>query len=375
MPFNLNLGFKKKKEQEQMPVSEEKKSANENRQRAEDIRLALRAVDSKISLMLAQDKTGRILPEDMKKYHKGLENMIKKLDEQKTSALDTSEIDRTVKRFVDQLEEAIQKGNKDTANRLMAGLAYGINRGREEIHSDDPEYIEKVLDSRKEVLYRYQQIVKYSKQMDEIERSINRQNTQIEDSKNDYKVYYDELKKQQKSMPGLQESLDKLKVGQKVDGEVIEFNNKKQKVTDLYRHIQNMIKTKATNEMQLTACQQAIRNERLLLARMETMLDEDVFNEIQKSQEQFQQFIYNQIDQIEKMQDMNNQFGKILDQALSSRKMIDMLIRTEEDYDRMIQEEKERDAADARGMERILEEEQLQEEEEELHAQEEQLNV
>lgn len=374
MPFNLNFEFKKKKTQEQMPVSEEKKKANENRERAEEIRTALAEIDSKISLMLAQNKTGRILLDDMRTYHLGLQSMIRRLDEQKTSALDTYEIDRTVKNFVSQLGEALQKGNKETADRLMAGLAYGISRGREEIHSDDPEYIERVLDSRKEILNRYQQIVKYSKQMDEIERSINRQQAQIEDSKKDYKKYFEDLKKQQESMPGLQESLDKLRVGQKVAGEVVEFNNKKQKVTDLYRHIQNLIKTRATNEMQLTACQQAIRNEKLLLAKMETMLDEEVFKEIQNSQEQFQQFIYNQIDQISQMRSMNNQFGKILDQALSSRKMIDMLIQTEEDYARMIQEERERDAADARGMERLLEEEQLQEEQEELDMQTEQLN-
>lgn len=370
MAFNLNLGFRKKKEQEQMPVSEEKRKANENRKRAEEIRMSLAEIDSKIALMLAKEKTGRILTEDMKRYHKGLQSMISRLDEQKTSVLDTYDIDRVVKKFVSQLGEAFQNGNNETADRLMAGLAYGISRGREEIHSEEPEYVEKILESRKEVLDRYQQIVKYSRQIDEIQRSINRQQTQIEDSKKDYKKFYDELKKQQKEMPGLQESLDRLKVGQKVAGEVIEFNNKKQKVTDLYNHIQNLIKTRATNEMQMTACQQAIRDEKLLLARMETMLDDEVFEEIKKSQEEFQKFIYNQIDQIEQMRNMNNQFGKILDQALSSRKMIDMLIATEEDYDRMIHEENEKAAADARGMERILEEEQENEEQENRQEQE-----
>lgn len=370
----LNLGFKKKKEQEQMPVSEEKKRAEENRKRAEEIRTSLAAIDSKISLMLAQNRTGRILPERMQRYHKGLQSMMKKLDEQRASVLDTVVIDSMIKQFASQLNEAIQNGNDETADRLMAGLAYGISRGREEIHIEKPEYIEKTLETRKEILDRYHQIVKFSRQIDEIERSINRQQTQIDEAKKDYAQYYQELKEERERMPGLQESLDKLQVGQKVAGEVIDFNNKKQNVVDLYKHIQNMIKTRATNEMQRTSCQQAIRNEKLLLAKMETMMDEEVFEEIQKSQQRFQQFIYDQIDQIDKMRNMNDQFSKILDAALSSRKMIDMMIRTEDDFERMTLEEKERDAADARGMERILEEEQLQETENEQNMQTEQLN-
>ena len=54
--------------------------------------------------------------------------------------------------------------------------------------------------------------------------------------------------------------------------------------------------------------------------------------------------------------------------------MIDMMIKTEDDFERMTLEEKERDAADARGMERILEEEQLQEAENKQNMQAEQLN-
>mgnify|MGYP005751537753 CR=1 FL=1 len=370
----LNLGFKKKKEQAQMPVSEEKKRAEENRKRAEEIRTSLAAIDSKISLMLAQNKTGRISLEDMQRYHKGLQGMMKKLDEQRASVLDTVMIDSMIKQFASQLAEAIQNGNDETAKRLMAGLSYGISRGREEIHIEKPEYIEKTLETRKEILDRYHQIVKFSRQIDEIERSINRQQTQIDKAKKEYAQYYQELKEQRERMPGLQESLDKLQVGQKVAGEVIDFNNKKQNVVDLYKHIQDLIKTRATNEMQRTSCQQAIRRENMLLAKMETMMDEEVFEEIQKSQQRFQQFIYDQIDQIDKMRNMNDQFSKILDAALSSRKMIDMMVKTEDDFERMTLEEKERDAADARGMERIQEEEQLQETENKQKIQTEQTN-
>lgn len=354
----FNFGFKKKRDQRPMTISQEKRKADENRQRGEQIRASLEILDAKLIRKAAQNTEGGISGEKLEQYHKALQEMEKKLDEQKASVLDTVVIDSIIGEFIDQMADELVKDNKETADRLMAGLSYGISKGREEINMADPEATKKAMDARREILYRYQQIIRFSAHIDDLDRSIQRQKADIDQTVEAYKVRHEKLKEIRRKMPGLQENLDRLQAGQEVDGEVIDFNNMKRGVIDMHNHIQNLIKTKAANEKQRTAFEQAIRTQRLMLTQAENQLDQEAYEEMLKSQQSFQQFIYDQINQIEEMQKVNDQFTKILDAAFSSRKMIDMIIKTEEEYEQLRQKEMDKADADERGRQKILEEEQ-----------------
>ena len=190
----FNFGFKKKRDQRPMTISQEKRKADENRQRGEQIRASLEILDAKLIRKAAQNTEGGISGEKLEQYHKALQEMEKKLDEQKASVLDTVVIDSIIGEFIDQMADALVKDNKETADRLMAGLSYGISKGREEINMADPEATKKAMDARREILYRYQQIIRFSAHIDDLDRSIQRQKADIDQTVEAYKVRHEKLK-------------------------------------------------------------------------------------------------------------------------------------------------------------------------------------
>lgn len=322
-----------KPQAEKVTPTEEKKQVAGVREAAENLKNALTAIRF-------VDTTGKISPEQMEEYKKVFRGLIYKLDQSQTYALDTRTLDKKMLFLAEHMGIALKNGCKDTADRIMKGLLYGIGKGHESVPASDALRLEEIMEDREKRLGQYRTIVEYSERIDEREKAIELQNRKYEIKRKEFQEFRDLVKKEAAEKPDLVALIDEYGARIKdltTDSGIEAFRlvTKQNAVRKVFEDLKALKQQMALNEASIESCRQIINSEENALTEMAQKIDQNLIDEVIAHEAAFRNHLVDLQKQIKVLDDLSHRFNDALDEVFSSPEMGDYLIQSSEAYKEM----------------------------------------
>lgn len=316
--------------EERLTPTEEKKQVAGVREAAENLKNSLTAIRF-------VDTTGKISAEQMEEYKKVFRGLIYKLDQSQTYALDTRTLDKKMLFLAEHMGIALKAGCKDTADRIVKGLLYGIGKGHEPVPDSDVERMEEIMEEREKRLGQYRTIVEYSERIDEREKSIDLQKRKYEIKREEFQEFRDEVKKEAAAKPDLVKLIDEYGASVKdlstdEGAEAFRLVTKQNAVRKVFEDLKALKQQMALNEASIESCRQIINSEENALTEMAQKVDQHLIDEVIAHEAAFRNHLVDLQKQIKILDDLSHRFNDALDEVFSSPEMGDYMIQASTAY-------------------------------------------
>lgn len=299
----------------------------------------------------AADISGRINQRQMDTYRQTIHGLTMMMDRAQILRLDTSSIDQQILFMAEYLPDAVRYGNTETIDRIIKGLTFGITKGRKDIGEKDMERASSIIDKRLRTLQMYRDIVELSMKIDDLEKTIAKQDKELDVCRKKYDECRAKLKEMTTRRPDLVRELNELGFGSnQLSPEARALDNARMKVIQVANSIEDLSRIRATNEAARVQCESSIRTLEIQLTQGEALVDENTLEDIRKQQEEFKKELLQVERQIDEMEDINKDFNRALDSIYSSPEMVDRIIRHEMEYEALEKREASKEAGIAEGI-------------------------
>ena len=335
--------FKKEPEKTEKQIqAEEKNQAASVRAKSESLLAAMK----KVNLF---DPTGRIPQEEVQRYKIVVDNLADRLDRASASVLDTQRMDEQMVWLTEHLEIAVKEGRKDTADRIMKALMYGIGRGHEPIPPSDAAKAPQMIRERENRLGQYITTVEYSEKIDECTHSIEMQQERYDKASAQFKEAYKKVKQEMRENPHLVEMIDHY--GEKVkdiNADAFKLAVKYRETQKLYKDLDMLKKQMAFKETTINSCLSIIRSVENALTELATPVTQEMQDKVIQLEAEFRNHLVELQKQITELNDLSDRFNYAIDEVFSSPVMGDYII----DAAMRFQEMEDELAADEEGRKR-----------------------
>lgn len=333
--------------------SEEKKQVAAVREASESLSNAMQA-------LVLSDGTGRIPKEAIGEYERVIRGLVNRLERAPASVLDTRNIDKSMVYLTQHLDMAVKNGRKDTADRIIKALIYGVGKGHEPVPSGDWDRVEEIMEGRTKRLGQYRTIVEYSEKVDERQCSLEHQLLQYEKAKKDFEKARKKVLEEAEKNPHLVEMINQYGDSVRtIHVDAYSLVVKQKEVVKLYDNLKSLKQQMAFNETSIVSCNQIIRNEENALTEMAQKVNQEMMDDVIRHEAEFRNRLVDLQQQIGQLEDLSDRFGDAIAEVFSSPIMGDYIIGTILRYDEMERELRQEEEGRREGI-RLMQERELE---------------
>ncbi|MEE0265978.1 MAG: hypothetical protein UD936_10175 [Acutalibacteraceae bacterium] len=353
-------------------VTEEKKVeapvvVSNTRGRLENLKTEMKGIRfDEIQKKVPED---RISVSDFARYKRNFAIMLGILEKEsviKLTRLDTEEIDNVMLYMVQHFDKALKTGNKDTADRFIEGLRYGVVNGYGEIKSTDMDHAEEIMQKRLSRIEQYKAIAKLSMHIDTLEKSIALKTKDYDNHKHNYDMLLEELDKEIAMKPMVVEKIKRIGESNinSSDPEAFMLVSKMGQVSNLFKELKQLQQDIAIAQNDVNSTRSSILSATTSLNDSDSKIDDLTLEELKKYNDEHVARLRQIEEESRRLDDLNQRLFDSVDQIFSDPKVIDSMIRKTLDYEAMKREIELKNREREEGMRILNEREKLKHEQE-----------
>lgn len=359
--------FGKKKSAEELEAekklsnSEAQKKVSGTRSRLEQLKTTMKSINFEVlSKTVPED---RISTADFARYRRNFDIMLGRLEKESVielTKIDTSEVDDVMLYLVEHFDKALKTGNKETADRFIDGLRYGVVNGHAEIKISDMDHAEEIMQKRLNRLEQYKTIGKLSMHVDTLEKDIKLKNKTYEEHKHNYEVLLEELEKEMAMKPMVVEKIQRLGESNinASDPEAFMIVSKMGRVSNLYKTLKELQQNISILGNDINASHDAITQATTSLTDSDSLVDDLTVEALKKYNDEHIGRVRKIEEESRRLDELSQRLFESMDQIFSDPKVIDSMIGKRLAFDQMMYERELKEQEREAGMKILQEREQ-----------------
>lgn len=333
---------------------------NEQKSQVEQTRARAKQIVSLLAKIRFDRETSAFDQETMDRYRDDVAALSYCLYNANIIRLDVQEIDKELVFFATVLDAAIRSGCRESADRALQALNFGILIARKDLLPGANE--EEALESRMNRLQLYHANLELSRKNDEIHDMLRRQKAKRERDQTAFDCKQSEFETFRAENPAAYQMVENFGIqSETLSGAARELVGLMKEATNLYNALKETDALISHNSNLLIDNRNMITQNEIVMTQEQVSLNDKLLESMHKQQELFKQELLKQQEMSRKLEDLSENFTRMIESIFDDVEERDRIYNTLRRYETMQRELEEERRLEAEGRKLLLIQQQEQE--------------